>query len=71
VRWSASTLADTILELWRTWWWICFAGGIVFLPFIRLMTGRWSPSKARQDALAHSQAVDRELAALPGAIAGS
>ena len=49
---------------WQTWWWICFAGQILFLPFIWLMTGRWSPAKARQDARQHEAAVKRELAAL-------
>ena len=51
---------------WQTWWWICFAGQIVFLPFIWLMTGRWSPAKAREDAKAHDGAVSRELAAIAG-----
>ena len=49
---------------WERWWWICFIGQLLFLPFIWLLTGRWSPSKARADAEAHNQAVDRELAAL-------
>jgi ACS family D-galactonate transporter-like MFS transporter len=49
---------------WERWWWICFIGQLLFLPFIWLLTGRWSPSKARADAEAHNQAVDRELAGL-------
>jgi MFS transporter, ACS family, D-galactonate transporter len=49
---------------WQRWWWICFAGQIVFLPFIWLLKGRWSPAKAREDAEAHAEAVQRELAAL-------
>ncbi|MEU2929888.1 MFS transporter [Streptomyces sp. NPDC007251] len=49
---------------WRTWWLICVAGQIVFLPFIFVMAGRWSPRKARDEALEHQRAVDRELAAL-------
>ncbi|MHA6761409.1 MFS transporter [Streptacidiphilus sp. PAMC 29251] len=49
---------------WQTWWWICLAGQIVFLPFIWLMTGRWSPAKARADAQEHDQALSKELAAL-------
>src|SRR3954449_6232064 len=28
---------------WHTWWWICFAGQLVFIPFVFLLTGRWSP----------------------------
>jgi len=49
---------------WQRWWWICLAGQILFLPFIFLLTGRWSPRKARQDAKEHAEAVNRELAAL-------
>ena len=49
---------------WQRWWWICFAGQIVFLPFIWLLAGRWSPAKARADAQAHAEVVSRELAGL-------
>jgi len=49
---------------WRTWWYVCLGGQIVFLPFIFIMTGRWSPKRAREDAEAHRQAIDKELAAL-------
>jgi len=49
---------------WQRWWWICFAGQILFLPFIWMLTGRWSPAKARADAKAHDEAVSRELATL-------
>ncbi|MER6209820.1 MFS transporter [Streptomyces sp. NPDC001642] len=49
---------------WRTWWWICVGGQVLFLPFVFVMAGRWSPKKAREDAAAHQEAVDRELAAL-------
>jgi MFS family permease len=49
---------------WQTWWWICFAGQAVFLPFVFTMTGRWSPRRAREDAQAHEAAVTKELAAL-------
>jgi MFS transporter, ACS family, D-galactonate transporter len=52
---------------WQRWWWICFAGQIVFLPFTWLLTGRWSSRKAREDARAHDEAVRRELAALTSA----
>ena len=49
---------------WQRWWWVAFAGQIVFLPFIFLLTGRWSPRRAKADAQAHEEAVNRELAAL-------
>jgi len=52
---------------WQRWWWICLGGQIVFFPFIWALTGRWSPRKAREDAKAHDEAVNRELAALTGA----
>ncbi|MCW2984513.1 MAG: major facilitator superfamily 1 [Conexibacter sp.] len=32
---------------WQTWWWICFAGQVALLPAALLLTGRWSPRKAR------------------------
>jgi MFS family permease len=49
---------------WRNWWWICVGGEVVFLPFILVMAGRWSPRKAREDAAEHAQLVQRELEAL-------
>ncbi|ALV31022.1 MFS transporter [Streptomyces sp. CdTB01] len=49
---------------WRNWWWICVGGQVLFLPFVFVMAGRWSPKKAREDAEAHQLAVDRELATL-------
>ncbi|MEU9397562.1 MFS transporter [Streptomyces sp. NPDC048324] len=52
---------------WRNWWWICVGGQVLFLPFVFVMAGRWSPKKAREDAEAHQLAVDRELATLTAA----
>jgi ACS family D-galactonate transporter-like MFS transporter len=52
---------------WQRWWWICFAGQLLFLPCIWLLKGRWSPAKARVDAQAHEEAVNRELLALADA----
>jgi hypothetical protein len=52
---------------WQRWWWICLGGQIVYLFFIGLLVGRWSPRKARQDAKEHEEAVNRELAALAAA----
>jgi MFS family permease len=49
---------------WQRWWYVCLGGQILFLPFIFLLVGRWSPRKARQDAQEHAEAVNRELAAL-------
>jgi hypothetical protein len=52
---------------WRTWWYICAAAQLLFLPFIFLMTGRWSPRKAREDADEHEKRVEEELVALSAA----
>jgi MFS family permease len=49
---------------WRDWWWICVGGQVLFLPFVFLMAGRWSPKRAREDAELHQAAVERELATL-------
>jgi hypothetical protein len=49
---------------WKIWWWVCVGGEILFLPFIFIMTGRWSPRKAKQDAAEHEAKVQAELAAL-------
>ncbi|WP_228389069.1 MFS transporter [Cumulibacter manganitolerans] len=51
---------------WQTWWWVTFAGQLLFLPFIFLLRGRWSPKKARQDAEAHERLVAEEMARLDG-----
>jgi MFS family permease len=48
----------------RNWYWVCVAGQILFLPFIFIMKGRWSPRKAKQDADEHEAKVQAELAAL-------
>jgi len=46
-----STLALPIVvgngQGWGTWWWVCIAGQVVFLPTILTETGEWSPAKAR------------------------
>jgi len=49
---------------WQTWWWICTACQVLFMPFVFLMAGRWSPRRAKEDELAHEAKVDRELAAM-------
>jgi hypothetical protein len=51
-------------DQWQTWWWVCIAGQLLFLPFVFVLTGRWSPRKAREDERAHEELVQRELAAL-------
>ncbi len=46
---------------WKTWWWVCVGGEAVFVPLIFLMTGRWRPKRAREDAQLHDLAVREEL----------
>jgi ACS family D-galactonate transporter-like MFS transporter len=49
---------------WRDWWWVCFGGMIFFLLTIPLLRGRWRPSDAKRDELAHEAMVAAELAKL-------
>jgi ACS family D-galactonate transporter-like MFS transporter len=49
---------------WQTWWWICFIGQIVFIPFVFLLTGHWGTRKAREQEREHERVVERELARL-------
>jgi MFS family permease len=52
---------------WRTWFWICFGGIVVFLLSIPLLRGRWKPSDAKRDEEEHEALVQAELAKLSGA----
>ncbi len=61
---DVATAATNAPGQWKTWWWVCVGGEILFLPFIFVMTGRWSPRKAKQDADEHEAKVQAELAAL-------
>jgi hypothetical protein len=49
---------------WQHWWWVCFIGQIVFLPFIFLLTGRWSSRRAKKDEQEHEEMIAREMEAL-------
>ena len=49
---------------WKEWWWVCVGGMVLFLPFVFVMAGRWSPRKARDDERTHQERVHSELAAL-------
>ncbi len=55
---------------WQTYWWIAFAGQVLFIPLIFLMSGHWSPRRAREDELAHEQFVAAELARLQASRGG-
>ncbi|SOD70868.1 sugar phosphate permease [Jatrophihabitans sp. GAS493] len=62
---------NDIGKQWRTWWWICFAAQILFIPFVFLMIGRWSPKAAKQDAAEYDAKIEVELQALQAAEASS
>jgi len=49
---------------WQTWWWVCFLGQLIFIPFIFITAGRWSPRKAREDAEQHEAMIQEEMAKL-------
>ncbi|WP_181801814.1 hypothetical protein [Streptomyces shenzhenensis] len=48
----------------QTWWWVCVAGQLLFLPCVFLTAGRWHPRRVHEDERAHNALVERELAAL-------
>ncbi|MDQ2813992.1 MAG: MFS transporter [Actinomycetota bacterium] len=49
---------------WKTWYWVCFGGLIVFLLSIPLLRGRWKPADAKRDEQEHEAMVEAELAKL-------
>ncbi len=60
-------------QQWQRWWWLTFAAQLLFLPFVFLLTGRWSPRRAREDVRAHEEAIEKELQDLiesSGAVSG-
>jgi MFS family permease len=64
---QVSSALKTSPGQWRTWYWVCFAGIIVFLLSIPLLRGRWRPSDARRDEEEHEAMVQAELAKLGAA----
>jgi MFS family permease len=63
---AVQTAAATTAGQWKTWYWICFGGIIVFLLSIPLLRGRWRPRDAKRDEEAHETLVQAELAKLNG-----
>ncbi|MCU1681036.1 MAG: major facilitator superfamily 1 [Amycolatopsis sp.] len=47
---------------WQTYFWIAVGGEVVFIPFIFLMVGFWSPRKAKKHQDEHEAMVAAELA---------
>ncbi len=64
LRWVVviSTLALPIVvgngSGWGTWWWVCIAGQVIFLPTIFATSGLWNPISAR--AIARGQVQVQE-----------
>jgi hypothetical protein len=52
---------------WKTWWWVCIGGQVVFLLLVFAMKGRWSPAAARRDLEEREKLVAEELSRIrPG-----
>ncbi|MFB7720033.1 MFS transporter [Nocardia sp. NPDC056100] len=49
---------------WKSWFWVCVIGQLVFLPTLFLIRGRWNPRRAREDFDRHERAVSAELGQL-------
>jgi ACS family D-galactonate transporter-like MFS transporter len=47
---------------WKTWYWICFGGIIIFLLSIPLLKGRWRTRDAKRDEEEHEAKMREELA---------
>lgn len=56
--------AEDAPHQWETWFWVCVAGQLLFLPTVFLIGGRWDPRRARSDFEKHEQEVSRELRSL-------
>jgi predicted glycosyltransferase len=63
---AVQTAAANTVGQWKTWYWICFGGLIVFLLSIPLLRGRWRPRDAKRDEEEHEVMVQAELAKLNG-----
>ena len=60
--------ATQTVSQWKTWYWICFAGIIVFLLSIPLLRGRWRTRDAKRDEDEHEARVQEELAKLKATV---
>ena len=63
---AVQTAAANTVGQWKTWYWICFGGIIVFLLSIPLLRGRWRTRDAKRDEEEHEALVQAELAKLNG-----
>ncbi len=63
---KAADAAERSPKQWQHYFWIAIGGEIVFIPLIFLLTGFWSPKRARRQEQEHEQWVEAELAKLSG-----
>ncbi|MFY9778508.1 MAG: MFS transporter [Trebonia sp.] len=61
---AVQTAATSTVGQWKTWYWICFGGIVVFLFSIPLLRGRWRTKDAKRDEEEHEAMVEAELAKL-------
>ncbi len=61
---EAAKAAEESPKQWQHYFWIAIGGQIVFIPLIFLLTGFWSPARARQHEQEHEAMVEAELAKL-------
>jgi MFS family permease len=61
---AVQTAATQTASQWKTWYWICFGGIIVFLLSIPLLRGRWRTRDAKRDEQEHEAMVEAEMAKL-------
>ncbi len=58
---DVQTAAKASPAQWQHWFWVCIGGQVLFLPLIFLLTGRWSPKRAREDEEQREEQVRLEL----------
>jgi len=63
---SAQKAAADSPKQWQHYFWIAVGGEVVFIPLIWLLTGFWSPKKAKEAEEEHERMVEEELAKLSG-----
>lgn len=61
---EAQKAAEASPKQWRNYFYIAVGGEVVFIPLIFLLTGFWSPRRARRAEREHEEFVELELAKL-------
>jgi len=61
---DAQKAAKDSPKQWQNYYWVAVGGQIVFIPLIWLLTGFWSPRRAKRAEEEHEAMVDAELAKL-------